>query len=650
MSRMEWYCALTVHLLEDDSVKIGDETHTAVLRQLEENVLALYKALLLYQMKSVCCYYRHQGYVFLRALANLDDWDADLKTVNDAEETVRADWEQYNKIRGKNTLSQVLNRAQEMQRLLGDIQQTLQDFVVQQKAIRRDDVEAACRRDLCVVDPQHDMERIQHNKDDLFEDAYKWILQTDEYTTFTNWYADRHECSQHRLLWVKGPAGTGKTMLMIGIIRELSRQSAVLAPALSFFFCQGTNTSLNTATAVIRSLIWLLLIQQPKLSSHLLPKYEHRGADLFTDQNAFFALSEAFRNMLQDPHLSPVYLAVDALDECETDLPRLIELISTSLTLTDKVKWVVSSRPTVELKTSNTASSLVELDAQKLEEPVKIYISHKLAKLKSRKGYNDAILAQVSDGLHQRAENTFLWVALVCKKLESEYGWNAVKIIGHMPQGLPKLYGHMMAKLEGTMDHEYCTNVLEAVALAYRPLSLLELQILAGLKPEIDPQTVAEECGSFLTIRDGTVYLIHQSAKDFLTNDWIKPAGAVERHMDIASRSIDAMSSVLQRNMYTLDFCSKPQERTPTQPDRLAPIGYSCVFWVDHLLENSEVSDCRRGFANDDAVFSFFKEKLLCWLESLSLLRAVPEGLRSIQRLLHVAQVRSWPLFYDRSR
>ena len=646
---MEWYCALTVHLLED-SDKIGDETHTAVLRQLEENVLALYKALLLYQMKSVCGYYRHQGYVFLRALANLDDWDADMKTVNDAEETVRADWEQYNKIRGNNTLSQVLNRAQEMQRLLGDIQQTLQDFVVRQKAIRRDDVEAACRRDLCVVDPQHDMERIQSNKDDLFEDAYQWILQTYEYTAFTSWYADGLECSQHRLLWVKGPAGTGKTMLMIGIIRELSRQSAVLAPALSFFFCQGTNTSLNTATAVIRSLIWLLLIQQPKLSSHLLPKYEHRGADLFTDQNAFFALSEVFRNILQDPHLSTVYLAVDALDECETDLPRLIELISTSLTLTDKVKWVVSSRPTVELKTSNTASSLVELDAQKLEEPVKIYISHKLAKLKSRKGYNDAILAQVSDGLHQRAENTFLWVALVCKKLESEYGWNAVKIIGHMPQGLPKLYGHMMAKLEGTMDHEYCTNVLEAVALAYRPLSLLELQILAGLKPEIDPQTVAEECGSFLTIRDGTVYLIHQSAKDFLTNDWIKPAGAVERHMDIASRSIDAMSSVLQRNMYTLDFCSKPQERTPTQPDRLAPIGYSCVFWVDHLLENSEVSDCRRGFANDDAVFSFFKEKLLCWLESLSLLRAVPEGLRSIQRLLHVAQVRSWPLFYDRSR
>ena len=92
--------------------------------------------------------------------------------------------------------------------------------------------------------------------------------------------------------------------------------------------------------------------------------------------------------------------------------------------------------------------------------------------------------------------------------------------------------------------------------------------------------------------------------------------------------------------MYGLDYCSKPQERTPTQPDRLASIGYSCVFWVDHLVESGEASDCRGGFAHDD-VLSFLKEKLLYWLESLSLLGAVPEGLRSIQKLLHMAQVRS---------
>jgi hypothetical protein len=34
-----------------------------------------------------------------------------------------------------------------------------------------------CRRDLRVVDPQHDMDRIEKRKDELLDDAYKWILR-----------------------------------------------------------------------------------------------------------------------------------------------------------------------------------------------------------------------------------------------------------------------------------------------------------------------------------------------------------------------------------------------------------------------------------------------------------------------------------------
>lgn len=66
------------------------------------------------------------------------------------------------------------------------------------------------------------------------------------------------------------------------------------------------------------------------------------------------------------------------------------------------------------------------------------------------------------------------------------------------------------------MDLQYCKNVLVVTSLAYRPLSLSELALLAGLGPEIDPQTIVEECGSFLTTKENTIYLIHQSAKDYL--------------------------------------------------------------------------------------------------------------------------------------
>jgi hypothetical protein len=82
---MDWYCALTEHLLNEHNIKIGNESFEAILHQLKGRVVVLYKALLLYQMKSVCSYYRNQGLAFLRGLVNLDDWDGDLRNVTDAE-------------------------------------------------------------------------------------------------------------------------------------------------------------------------------------------------------------------------------------------------------------------------------------------------------------------------------------------------------------------------------------------------------------------------------------------------------------------------------------------------------------------------------------------------------------------------------------
>jgi hypothetical protein len=71
---------------------------------------------------------------------------------------------------------------------------------------------------------------------------------------------------------------------------------------------------------------------------------------------------------------------------------------------------------------------------------------------------------------------------------------------------------------------ELCRQVLSIVIAAYRPLHLQELYILSGLStqvPDINQSTAAivKMCGSFLTIRDDTVYIIHQSAKDFLSQE-----------------------------------------------------------------------------------------------------------------------------------
>lgn len=590
---------------------IGNESFEAVLEQLKEAVIKLYEGLLLYQMKTVCFYYQKRDVIFLRALVGLDNLDRDLKSVTDFEDVLQKYSEQYHKEYNTSALYQLVQSGKETEGLLSDIRQDLRQLISAQEKNRSDDTTSACLRALRVVDPQTDMEVIEGKKGDkLLEDTYKWIIHTKEYTAFTNWDDNRPDCSSNQLLWIKGEAGTGKTMLMISIIRKLFSQPVVLAPRLSFFFCQGGDASHNDATAVLRSLIWLLLIQQPRLIKHLLQKYKESGPNLFTENAAFYTLRPVFQKMLKDPDLSSVYLAVDALDECEDGQEKLIELILTSLTLPSRVKWLVSSRPSVKLESPQT--TLLELNAQSLERPVNSYIDHMLLAL----DYDKDTLAELSSEIRKRAMNTFLWVALVFKELRGRSGNDAVRIVREIPPGLSKVYNHIMTKIgrENKYDEPRCKDVLAAISLAYRPLSLLELAVLADLEPGVTPESIIKKCGSFLTTKENTVYLIHQSARDYLKENFeskLQKGGVVQGHEDICKRSILAMSD-LKKNIYALrGYGFKPKDLPPPDPDPLVPIRYSSLFWVDHLCDaNSQSLDFKEKLADDKKTWELFNNNL----------------------------------------
>jgi hypothetical protein len=163
--------------------------------------------------------------------------------------------------------------------------------------------------------------------------------------------------------------------------------------------------------------------------------------------------------------------------------------------------------------------------------------------------------------------------------------------------------------------------------------------------PETVPATIVRKCGSFLVVQDETVYLIHQSAKDYFQENYesrLRPTGMSQGHEDLAMRSIQALSSDLRQNMYNLDYGFKPENISPPDPDPLASIRYSCVFWVDHLYAvNLVILKHKEALMDDGAVLKFLREKLLNWLESLSLLGNLAEGVESVRKLLHIAQVSS---------
>lgn len=146
------------HLLQ------GDPSLSDVRQKLERQVVKLYAAILLYQMKSICCYYKNQFGVFLKSLVILDEWTTLLASVELAETTLLSEWKTYSELEAVK-FGEKLGKINDQ---LGDIHQTLWSFTAQQKDWRTEDLgrqtgalENKCLRNLRVVNPQDDMESIE---------------------------------------------------------------------------------------------------------------------------------------------------------------------------------------------------------------------------------------------------------------------------------------------------------------------------------------------------------------------------------------------------------------------------------------------------------------------------------------------------------
>jgi hypothetical protein len=273
--------------------------------------------------------------------------------------------------------------------------------------------------------------------------------------------------------------------------------------------------------------------------------------------------------MLNDSSLPRTYLLVDALYECTVELHVLLDIIAgKSLTTRSTVNWLVASRnrPDIEERLGPDSRRMrigLELNPTQISRAVAAFINSKVKDLATQKKYDTGLQEEVKDQLFEKAEATFFWVALACKRLGEVPPWKTRSVLKELPYGLEPLYGRMMDQIllqNDTEDVEYCKQVLRSVTFAYRPFRLQELAAIAELPEELfdvipSLSQLVDRCGSFLTIRQGTVYFIHQSVKDyFITGNGRKifPSNTAEEHGKITCRSLDLMSSSLKKDMYSL--------------------------------------------------------------------------------------------------
>ncbi|CAG8414590.1 unnamed protein product [Penicillium salamii] len=502
----------------------------------------------------------------------------------------------------------------------------------------------ACLRDLRTTNPHHDKDRIQNTNGGLLKDSYCWILDNKE---FQQW----QDNASNSLLWIRGDPGKGKTMLLCGIIDELTRLFGDTAN-ISFFFCQATDVRINNATAVLRGLIYSLVKKQPSLLSYVKGQYDHAGKALFEDINAWNALSRIFTDILKDATLPSTYLIIDALDECTTGLPSLLDLITLVLSAYPQIKWIVSSRnwPDIEehLDTTQTAPISLELNEASVSEAVNKFIEHKVHHLAKVKKYSDETRDTICRHLSSNSQGTFLWVALVCQDLDRVSRRHALRKLEAFPPGLNALYGRMIDQVCNSEDAESCKRILAVMSIVYRPIAFDELASLVELPDDLagDSEALSDIiaiCGSFLTVREDTIIFVHQSAKEFLlreTQTGVFPGGIEAVHQKVFSRSLEAMFKTLRRDIFQIKLPGFPVEKViPPSPNPLAPTQYACVHWVDHLHHSGchkkkDLDIDERGCVGD-----FLQKKYLHWLEALSILGSISQGIVAMLKLEGLVQL-----------
>lgn len=516
-----------------------------------------------------------------------------------------------------------------------------EDRVAQQERLQK----RTCMVDLARNDPKTDKKRIEQEKGGLYPECCVWLIEGHQ--EFADWCRKEDSC----IAWIKGEAGRGKTMLMCSIIDSLESKGHRLA----YTFCRAGE--LDDVSSVLRKLIYFLADAQPYLFHHVENAWRDHSYHSFDGPNSWIILKELFEQMVHDPSMQPVIFLIDALDECQEKGLELVDLIldtSSDAGSSSRVRWIVSSRNhSIHVEDALQHSMLVDLRVELLESVIQgsldTYIQRKVESLAGRRGYSVDEREKVQQMLKSGAGGTFLWVSLVCKELQKVRNniEQILQTLEKMPSGLDDLYKRMMTLVANSKPSpDPLKEILKVVSVARRPVTLKELGPLLGdLQPHRQDaeetsviRSYVEQCGSFLVLREDSIFLVHQSARNFLLEDCKNDlflAGVAAFHRVLSLRALLLLNSTLSHDVYGLRHPgARCEDIEKPEPDPLAPAAYACVHWADHF-EAAQWTTNQEAWG---ALQDFFSQHFLHWMEALGILGGIATGAMAMHKIRTLAQ------------
>ncbi|KAF8542441.1 NACHT and WD40 domain protein [Trichophaea hybrida] len=475
------------------------------------------------------------------------------------------------------------------------------------------------------------------------------------------------------IFWLNGIAGTGKSTIARTVARTWSDQKRLGA---SFFFSKGRG-DLGHAGKLFTSIAAQFINALPCIKPYIYTAIE-KVPDIFQrglgDQWKYL-IFQPLANYLKEvsPQSEIFIFTIDALDECEgDDDTRLILRLLAELKTLNALRVFITSRPETPIRfgfrsmpgAAHQDFILHNISPSIIEHDISIFLEHKLGNIRRENDFPEGWPGDDSiKSLCQKASGLFIYASTACRLigdplLDPDKSLSLIlqdDYVGQSPtQGLDKMYTRILTHSIIFGDHLKETQ--EQVSGEFRRIvgsivvqfDALPVTMLARVL-DLPVRTVRMRLRSLHSVLDvpdsdeSPVRLLHPSFRDFLlsvkrcsdTQFWIDEKKA---HGDLFLNSLKLMSKHLQRDICNLRLPGALRINVEDGVvEKFLPINvqYACRYWVNHLQRsNIQLRD-------NDQVHTFLKKHFLHWLEALSLIGKMSEGVLMVKSLESILTAKS---------
>ena len=545
-----------------------------------------------------------------------DDWGTLLQDIQGSESHCKGFKDLIDGEKLHEGIEEQKARMGELQQITNNILNTLKEDKDEQKELAKKAKESKFLKGL-YTSPYND--RKDRNPERV-EGTCEWFTN---HQRFRNW----QESETSSLLWVSADPGCGKSVLAKYLVDTVLLSTASRTTCY-FFFKDDFEDQRSAASALCCILRQLFIQNNALLSDKILEKFKRDGEKLI---GSFRGLWNILLSAAEDHNAGEIICILDALDECKDEgraqiAEALRELYGTG-TRKFALKFLLTSRPYVHIQRDFQSlenrlptihlSGESEVELEKISREINVFIKSRVKDI----GANLQLLPDeqklLQDELTRVPNRTYLWVYLTLDVIQKSVNISRGSIrrgVNEIPKTVEEAYDKILCR---SHDSKKAMKLLHIIVAAARPLSLNEMALALAIKEnhrtyddlelELEPEvrfraTVRELCGLFVTIIDSKIYLLHQTAKEFLvqkeTSDAANPPNHENGHLiwKFSLRPADSSRILAEICIWYLltDFETYPRganQENDQSLDNHVFLDYSAKNWAAHFRAANIRSD-----------------------------------------------------------